>query len=350
MRKRLIPMKNGFLFWLLLGLLLGLAACHPAALETGSAGLGKSYEDEIRELGGVVKPGQSIAVSAFYDGDSGDFTALGDQWRDRAESALAAAGGRVMALRDMGLILDALEVCDPDFDEGEIWRQSGSDYLLAARYYLYENQGSPPADYLELKINLLKTADRTLAGSINWRCRLEPGWQGRAARVRGNIHHKWIEAIGPNEKKRPGPPLKAELDRNPPCYPTGAEVKLKISTGAGAYLYILNIAADNTVTLNCPNRYLPEKALPSGDFIFPPADLANLKLLVYPLPGKVSGREAFKVIASEKPLDFSFLKVPEGRIFAGAEAGELKKVLKVLSAAEGWSEVTLPYRVGLGCD
>ena len=35
------------------------------------------------------------------------------------------------------------------------------------------------------------------------------------------------------------------------------------------------------------------------------------------------------MIAANKPLDFSFLKVPEGRMFAGAEAAELKKVLTV---------------------
>jgi len=92
--------------------------------------------------------------------------------------------------------------------------------------------------------------------------------------------------VGPGADGSSGPRLTARLDRNPPCYPAGAEVTLQIGAEAGAYLYILNIAADNTVTLNYPNRYLPDRALAGGDFRFPPADLPQLKLLLYPLPGK----------------------------------------------------------------
>ncbi len=74
-----------------------------------------------------------------------------------------------------------------------------------------------------------------------------------------------------------------------------------------------------------------------------------MRLQVFPLPDDNPSREAFKIISSFKPIDFSFLKVPDGRIFAGAAATELKKVLNVLKKAPAFSEVTLPYLVGTGC-
>ena len=52
------------------------------------------------------------------------------------------------------------------------------------------------------------------------------------------------------------------------------------------------------------------------------------------------------MIASKQRLDFSFLKVAEGRIFAGAEAAELKEVLDLLKNANGYSETNLNYMVG----
>jgi hypothetical protein len=52
------------------------------------------------------------------------------------------------------------------------------------------------------------------------------------------------------------------------------------------------------------------------------------------------------VIASYDRLDLSFLKVAEERIFAGAEAAELKKVLELLKNAQGYSAESLNYMVG----
>jgi hypothetical protein len=71
-----------------------------------------------------------------------------------------------------------------------------------------------------------------------------------------------------------------------------------------------------------------------------------LSLELYPLTGEELSRESFKVIASYNRLDLSFLKVAEERIFAGAEAAELKKVLELLENAQGYSEVNLTYMVG----
>ena len=342
--------------WLgLLGLLLPLllAACHPATVETGGglAGLGRSYGEVVAGLcAGRVGPGEKLGVGGFYDGTRGDYTALGDHWRDRAETALVKNGFRVAAVRDMGPVLDLLEQRRPDFDESAAWHESAGRYLLIGRYYLYPGRDEKAGDAIEIELKLLDSATLAVVGAASWRARLAPGWQREESVVRGNVYQQAVAAIGPERRRRPGPQLKAELDRRPPCYPAGSALRIRVATTPGVHLYILNLAADNTVTLVLPNRYLPDRPQPAADFTFPPDDLPHLKLLLYPLAGESTSREAFKVIASFKPLDFSFLKVPEGRIFAGAEAAELRRVLAVLKQAEGWSEVTLPYRVGRGCE
>ena len=100
------------------------------------------------------------------------------------------------------------------------------------------------------------------------------------------------------------------------------------------------------MTIDYPNRWLPEKPLNDKQFIFPPKALQKLVLELYPMPGEKLSRESFKIISSKEPLDFSFLKVAEDRIFVGAEAAELKKVLKVLQNAKEYSEKSLSYIVG----
>ena len=325
------------------------SACTPATLETVSAT--KTFSSAVCEMAaGRVKPGESIGVVAFYDGTSGDYTALGDQWRGRVTGILAENNFKVKAVRDMELIIDVMERADRDFSESDFWRKSGSNYLIAGNYYLTRGKGAGADDYIELNLKLLRVKDQQVAGACQWRTRLQPGWQTKSATIRGNKYQKAIEVIGPGVNRTPGPPLTAVLDRKNPCYPAGADVSIKIKSAAGVYLYILNVAADNSVTINYPNAYLTGKPLVSAEFVFPPPELPNLSLELYPLPDENPSREAFKIIASYKPLDFSFLKVPDGQIYAGAKAAELKKVLAVLQKATGWREVTLPYLVGRGCN
>ena len=292
-----------------------------------------------------------MAVVGFYDGTTGDYTALGDQWRDRAETVLVGNGVEVKIVRDMGLVLDIMETVDGELDEGEIWRNSGSDYLLTGHYYIAKNFGKSGKNSIELHLKLLRVADQKLAAAVLWSDWLEKGWQRRYAIVRGNVYRKAIEVLtSGSDRSEPHPPLKATLDRKNPCYPAAATISLQISSQAGAHIYILNIAADNSVTLNYPNRYLKDKGLVDSKFTFPPPELPGMRLQVFPLPDDNPSREAFKVIASYKAIDFSFLKVPDGQIFAGAAATELKEVLAVLKKAPAFSEVTLPYLVGSGCE
>lgn len=336
----------GLSFFLLL-----LWACQPVTSETVSGF--KSYDDVVRDLiaSAGVKAGESVAVVGFYDGVSGDYTALGDQWRDRAETALSGTGVEVRVVRDMGLVLDVLETVDKEFTEAEVWHNSGSDYILTGHYYISKNIGSAKKNSIELHLKLLKVQNQKLVAAKLWTTWLEKGWQQKYAVIRGNIYQKAIAVVTSNaDANSPRPPLKAVLDRKNPCYPAAAPISLQISSVAGAHIYILNIAADNSVTLNYPNRYLKDKGLVSSKFTFPPPEIPGMRLQVYPLPDDNPSREAFKIIASYEALDFSFLKVPDGQIYAGAAATELKKVLVALKKAPAFSEVTLPYLVGRGCE
>lgn len=71
-------MKKSIFYCLLFSLSIILAGCHPAVLETRN--LGGSFADSlIQAIAPQIKPEQRLAVTVFYDGDSGDYSALGNR-------------------------------------------------------------------------------------------------------------------------------------------------------------------------------------------------------------------------------------------------------------------------------
>jgi hypothetical protein len=74
-----------------------------------------------------------------------------------------------------------------------------------------------------------------------------------------------------------------------------------------------------------------------------------VQLVFYPLEKGRFCREAIKVVASRRPLDFSFLPVPEDTIYSGARGGDMLRMLDVLKNARGWRDVVVPYGVGDNC-
>jgi len=120
----------------------------------------------------------------FYDGDDGNYTALGNQWRDRAETTLSRQV-TVVARRDLGALIDELEKHQPGFNEREPWSKSGADYLLVGRYYL---SSLADKDFIELKLKLLRVKTNEMVSAMDWRTRLEAGWQARALRITGNYY------------------------------------------------------------------------------------------------------------------------------------------------------------------
>lgn len=108
---------------------------------------------------------------------------------------------------------------------------------------------------------------------------------------------------------------------------------------------------NKAITVGEMETYLLENVpYMAGRLSFPPAAMGDkMRLELYPLKPGEPCKEAFKIIASKDGLDFSFLPVPENRIYSGAHAGEIQRVSKVLEKADGWSDVVLGYWVSEEC-
>jgi len=96
---------------------------------------------------------------------------------------------------------------------------------------------------------------------------LDRCWQARALRITGNYYADSIEIVGPGAASR-GPELKARLDRDFPCYESGSRAAITVESEAGVYIYILNVAADRTVTLIYPTPIFGKKSRSAAIFAF----------------------------------------------------------------------------------
>jgi hypothetical protein len=314
----------------------------------------KDFRPPVAELLARVPEGRKVAVSAAYNAKNGEINALGDYYRGKIETAINHARYKVIPREETLLVLfNEHEIrttshirisespgtrSDPRNDAPEL----GADVVLSIRYYLVEAENR-----LELQIRALNPADNKIVGAISLQERLPTNWRELAAVVHSNIFGQKLESLAAPAARRPS--LQAQLDRTSACYPAGADVRLQVETEVGVHLYIFNLAADNSVTLVYPNRYLPDLPLEQGRFHFPPKGRKDMTLEVYPLVPHRSVQETFKIVASGQRLDFGFLPVPINAIFSGVEGGDLQKVLETLNQARGWAETTLTYRVGPQC-
>lgn len=308
-----------------------------AAQDSASEGLSDAVGEMVKEL----SRGDKVAVSQIYDGSSGDFTALGDRLRDRIETSLIERGFSVVPRRDLAVLMDERELGGEEAPEV---KELKAKAVISGRYYISQERKA----HAELHLRALSVAENKIIGGGQIKEPLPQDWLSLVAQARGNIFAKKIEGVSPFEAK--GPALTARLDRKEPCYPAGASVRIHVKSEQGVHLYILNLAADGTVTMLYPNRMAPDAPLSTAEFEFPPPAMAKtLGLAVYPIKSDENSQEAFKVIASRKALDFRFLPIPENEIYAGAKGEKLAKVLDVLRKAQEWSEVNLGYWVGPGC-
>ncbi|MBN1227614.1 MAG: hypothetical protein JXA79_11535 [Deltaproteobacteria bacterium] len=137
--------------------------------------------------------------------------------------------------------------------------------------------------------------------------------------------------------------LSASLDRS--FYLAGDKAAITISVSGKAALAIFNCMADNTVAMLYPPmaRYNTEKAKgilgPETTFYFPPPD-SDVVLEMHPLPGHVTDRESFVVVAVPLTEEGDFLFTdyfPETRNITLSEFNELysqiseEAVKKILS-------------------
>ncbi len=336
------------LFIIMFLFLAGGCATGPSATDAGGVkataaqqgGSPPGSADNMEALLGELPRGSAIAISQIYDGENGDITALGDRLRDRIETSLISKRFVVVPRRDLIIMMNEKELGEgkaPEIKDLE------AGAVISGRYYL--TSGDKGA--AEVHLRLLSLAENKAIGAVSFRETLPGDWHRLVSSIRGNIYHKGVEQVS---AAGGGPSLSASLDRNPACYPTGASVRISLKTERGIHIYIFNLAADNTVTLLHPNRLIPDAPIPVGDFEFPPPALSkNLGLAVYPLKPDETSHEAFKIVASRKPLNFSFLPIPENEIYAGARGERIEKVLDILKNAGQWSEATLGYWVGPNC-
>ena len=322
--------------------IVSLMVCSPA--------FAVGFEAEIGKIADRMGKGETVAVSPICKEESGDITALGDRWRTRVEACLSDRGVVVKSRKDLGVIQDEMEM----FGSGtrNILDHAGAEVVVSGTYTIeYRMAKSGRKPIIRLVIKALRVVDGTVVKTVICREDLFPGWERQASLKKGNIYHRGIEAIAPDTQSRNRPKIKARMDRKPACYPPGLPAVIAVETEPGVHLYILGVAADHTVSLFYPNSRMSDQPLPSGNFRFPPLALADdVQLVFYPLKDDELCQESIKVIAAHKPIDFSFLPIPEDQVYAGARGGDMKKVLEALRAATDWNETVLSYWVGPGCD
>ena len=266
----------------------------------------------------------------------------------RIERDFKEQGYQVKARRDMVILLEDAESFGTGTKESEIWERAGVDVVVCGSYSV--NRGTDSDEKAVVTVNVKayrkQTADLVEAYVIEET--LEPGWIRLAAKVHGNVHKKNFETVVGTGSNTPD--LEAELDRDPACYPPNTPARIFVETEEGVHVYIFNIAADNTVSLLYPNQLMPDQPLASDHFAFPPQSLSErVKLLLSPLKPDESCREAFKIIASEEKMDFSFLPIPMNRIYKGSEGGKIKQLTNTLEEYDNFSTATLTYWVGSRC-
>ncbi len=308
----------------------------------------KSLESGVLELVQNIRPTDRVGVTKVYERTSGDITELGNLLRDRIEAALSREGVRVVPRLDLWPLEEDMANFGRNSSLGQVLDRAEATVVILGKYHIVKSEETPERDTIVLHLKAWRIPDPSAIGSVEVRESLEPGWVRLESRVFGNYHQSRLEGLTPGHSR--GPHLTACLNRNPACYPPAAEASMTIETGPGVHIYIMNLQADGTVIILYPNRLLPDRPLPDGRLSFPPAAMGDkMRLELHPLKPGEPCKEAFKIIASKDALDFSFLPVPENRIYSGARAGEIERVSKVLDKADGWSDVVLGYWVSEEC-
>lgn len=298
---------------------------------------GNPAEDFAKRLKRRLHAGERVAVSYVYDGETGAITAYGNRWRDRLVSALTERRIRVVPREDLALLVEDLET----FGEGSseaLWKGLEARVVIVGRYY---RRFSKDGYQIEICFKALRTNPKEILLSRTYMVKFTPGEMPLLTMVRGNIYRRRFKRLG-----RKPLPLTARLNKT--CFLPGEKARITVETKPGVYLYIFNIAADLSVTRLYPNRYLPERPLPTGRFEFPPRGIRGLSLVIGAYPGLDPAYESFRVVASARPLKDEAFPVPENRVLVGGRARKLSELSRLLESGEV-SVVELPYLVGKSC-
>jgi len=128
--------------------------------------------------------------------------------------------------------------------------------------------------------------------------------------------------------------VKAELNR--PVFMAGDEARITAGCTRDCYLTIVNISADNNISILYPNKIEPAGRMKGGaSYTFP--SVPGLALEMYPLQGHKRDTEAFYIIATKGNFDLQgMVKKTEG-----LTSKELYNSLLSLPATERAEEIVL---------
>ena len=294
-----------------------------------------------------INPGETVAISWIYDAENGNITALGNIWRDRVAKELKDHDIRIKGRKDVVLLIDDIESFGPGKDEKNIWEKAGADIVVTGTYHIICNGGD--SEKILLYVKALRVEDAELIASSEWSETLGPDWQPLASSIRGNIYQKKFQTITSPENTKKQPSLSARMNASNASYQAGDNGQIHIQTDPGAYLYLFNLTADNTVTLLYPNRYCQDAPISGKEFVFPKECSKDIELEFYPLNSEEICRESVVVVASTKKLDFSFVPFQSNDIYHWVKGEDIKKVYNVLQHSDSWKKVSLNYTVGPAC-
>jgi len=220
-----------------------------------------------------LQPGVTAAVSYIPERETGDVTALGNLWRDRIEKILAQRGVVVKARRDITALIEDMETFGAGKEEQDVWEAAGADVLVCGNYTLFKAEnGKGPGN-----IRVVAKAYRgsVLVDAEEFMEPLDPSWTGLAAKIFGNVHQEKFEVVSSGTTSEPVLELDVTLNRKNNCFAPGEKAKLHVRTRPGTHLYIFNLTADGNVTLIYPNKWMVDRPLAFGDFVFPPPGQAR---------------------------------------------------------------------------
>lgn len=330
----------------------GLKIFFLLTIQLPSAQSSETLDQQIQSLVKGLASGKKVAVSWIYDRATGDVTELSDLWWDKIEGVLSQANIAIVARRDLKTLINEAEVFGNDTDglfDRELTKL-GADWVITGRYSVVPPKQPGQPHRLKLHLSTIQPNDGRLIRAIDLTISLDYGWRAQTANIRWNIYHPAIKKISLSDPVKPGPAVTAKFNKENACFLPKEPVTITINTEIGAYLYLINLAADSTAALLYPNRIMRNQPVKSTKFVFPPPSLANaIQLIFQPMPGERYTQESIKIIASRTKLHFSFLPFPENQVFIGAKGGDLKKMLNMLQNASAWREQTLTYWVGDSC-
>ena len=204
-----------------------------------------------------------------------------------------------------------------------------------------ESQSSSGNRFLRISSNLVLLENRNVVSMrvISHRCRLLPGDQGIACRVRihGTVFHRG----------RPDPSFTVHVGGFRPGYRDGQKIRLTLKVSRKARIYLFSMDETGTLDLLFPNPYNDSNTIPPGTAVVFPDSESGFKMNALLPPHRRKVTEAFVVVATKGER----LIRPDALVKQGSEGvylfpvGTWEEFMKRLAQLKRnqWTMDILPY-------